>query len=66
MAVREQLVTDDRDRLVAELLQKYPPIRRLEQLLGPEPTADEADEVDAFLQARSQWQKPYVALTDDR
>jgi hypothetical protein len=66
MAVREQLVTDDRDRLVAELLQKYPPIRRLEQLMGPEPTADEADEVDAFLQARSQWQKPYLALTDDR
>jgi len=60
MAIRERVVTDDRDRLMAEILRDYPPIRRLEQLMGPEPAPDEAGEVDAFLQARSQWQQPYL------
>jgi hypothetical protein len=61
MAVRERARTDERDRLVAELLQKYPPIRQLEQLMGPEPTPGEAGEVEAFLRARSEWQQPYAA-----
>jgi hypothetical protein len=61
MTVRERVTTDERDRLVSELLQKHPPIRRLEQLMGPEPTADEAEEVELFLRARSQWQQPYPA-----
>jgi hypothetical protein len=61
MTVRERISTDERDRLVAELLQKYPPIGRLEQLMGPEPTADEADEMEVFLRARSRWQQPYPA-----
>ena len=66
MAVREQRVIDDRDRLVAGLLQKYPPIRRLEQIMGPEPLAEEAGEVDAFLEARSRWQQPYLGPSETR
>jgi hypothetical protein len=50
---------EKRERLVAELLAKYPPVQRLEEIMGPEPTPDEADEVDAFLQLRNQWRQPY-------
>jgi hypothetical protein len=66
MTVREQVTTDERDRLVGELLQKYPPIRQLEKLMGPEPTADEADEVELFLRARSRWQQPYPVPEETR
>jgi hypothetical protein len=66
MAIREQVITDHRDRLVAELLQKYPPIRRLEQIMGPEPLPEEAGEVDAFLEARSRWQQPYLGPPEAR
>jgi hypothetical protein len=66
MTVRERVTTDERDRLVAELLQKYPPIGQLEQLMGPEPTADEADEVEVFLRARSRGQQPYPAPEETR
>jgi hypothetical protein len=60
-AVREQVAAEERDRFVAELLRKYPPILQLEEMMGPEPTPAEAGEVDAFLRARSQWQQPYAA-----
>jgi hypothetical protein len=59
MAIRERTETDERDQLVAALLRDHPPICRLEELMGPEPTLDEAEEVDAFLQARTGWQQPY-------
>jgi hypothetical protein len=59
MAVRERVKSNKRDRLVAELLEKFPPIQRLEELMGPEPAPEEAEEVDAFLRARAQWQQPY-------
>jgi hypothetical protein len=52
--------------MVAKLLQQYPPIDRLEQLMGPEPTPEEADEVEAFLQARARWQQPYPAPEETR
>ncbi len=61
MAVHERVAADERDRLGAEILQKPPPIRQLEELLGPEPTLEEVGEVDAFLQARARWQQPYAA-----
>jgi hypothetical protein len=61
MAIREPMRADERDRLVAELLRKYPPIRRLEELMGPEPTPEDTDEVEAFLRARARWQQPYPA-----
>jgi hypothetical protein len=50
---------DQRDRLLADLLEKHLPVRQLEELMGPEPPPEEAGEVDAFLRARSQWQQPY-------
>jgi hypothetical protein len=66
MTIQEREGTQERDRLVAELLQQYPPIHRLEELMGPPPTADEAGEVDLFLQARAQWQQPYRAPEEPR
>ncbi len=66
MAVREEARTDERRRLVAELLRRYPPIHQLEELMGPEPTPEEADEVDAFLRARAQWEQPYSAPKQGR
>jgi hypothetical protein len=66
MRVRERATTDERDRRVAELLPKYPPIGQLEQLMGPEPPADEADEVEVFFRARSRWQQPYPAPEENR
>jgi hypothetical protein len=59
MTIRERERVDERDRLVARLLREYPPIQRLEEIMGPEPTPEDAGEVDAFLQARSRWQQPY-------
>jgi hypothetical protein len=64
MTVRERQRTEERDRLMAELLKNYPPIQQLEQLMGPEPTPEEAAEVEAFLQARSLWQQPYPTSED--
>jgi hypothetical protein len=61
MTVQERVETAERNRLVDELLQKYPPIHQLEELMGPEPTAEEAGEVDLFLRARSGWQQPFPA-----
>jgi hypothetical protein len=66
MTIRERVRTDERDRLIADLLRNYPPIHQLEELMGPEPTAEEADEVEAFLQARSRWQQPYQASEEVR
>lgn len=58
MAVRDLTGTEERDSLVAEILRTHPPIQRLEEIMGPEPTGDAAGEVDAFLRARSAWQQP--------
>jgi hypothetical protein len=59
VAVRERTEAHKRQKLLADLLKKYPPIDRLEDLMGPEPPAEEDDEVDAFLRARAGWQQPY-------
>jgi hypothetical protein len=64
MAIRERFAAEARDRLVSAILRKHPPIRRLEEILGPEPAPEEAGEVDAFLRARAYWQQPCPAPED--
>jgi hypothetical protein len=59
--ITEESIEQKRERLVREILRDYPPIRRLEEIMGPEPAADEREEVDAFLGARVRWQQPYPA-----
>lgn len=66
MAVQERLGADDRETLVAKILEHYPPVDRMETIMGPEPTFDELAEVDAFLRARSQWQQPYSRVPESR
>lgn len=56
MAARERARTDEGGEILAALLKKYPPIRRLEEFLGPAPTSAEEGEVEAFLRARAGWQ----------
>jgi hypothetical protein len=59
VTIYERTDVDERDRLLAQLLQDHPPIQRLEEIVGPEPMPEDRDEVDAFLQARSRWQQAY-------
>jgi hypothetical protein len=59
MAVRERMEPDERERLVVTILERYPPIDRLEEVMGPEPGDEGSEEVEAFLAARSRWQLPY-------
>ena len=59
MTVLEPVDTEARDRLVAEILHRFPPVSRLEDLMGPEPPDDEVGEVDTFLRARAAWRRPY-------
>ena len=66
MTVRERTKTRAREKWVAELLQDYPPVRQLEELMGPEPTPEEIGEVDEFLRARAEWQQPYSATKETR
>lgn len=66
MTVRERTKNSEREKWVAELLRDYPPVRHLEELMGPEPAPEETGEVDAFLQARSEWQLPYSAAKEAR
>jgi len=55
MTVSELSQAKKRERLLAKLLRDYPPVRRMEDVMGPAPDPAEAGEVDAFLAARSQW-----------
>lgn len=42
-----------RDRWIADVLRRYPPIQRMEELYGPEDGAGDPEDVDAFLESRA-------------
>lgn len=56
----------ERDALVADILTEHPPVERLEELMGPGPSADDPDDLEAFLEARTGWQQPYSPASEDR
>jgi hypothetical protein len=59
MIIREQNPTEERDALIAEILQRYPPIQLLEEVMGPEPADSSTDDVDALMEARERQRQPY-------
>jgi len=58
--IKEYSPADLRHDLLARILAEYPPISRLEEILGPEPEDDATEDLEAFLRSRAQWQQPYV------
>jgi hypothetical protein len=56
---------NERDRVLAGIFARYPAVRHLEDVMGPMPAPDEADEVDAFLQFRDQWRQPYQVREEE-
>ena len=63
MSIREREETEARERVIAEIRRNHPPAHRLEDVMGPDPTADEADEVEAFLRLRDTWRQPSAGIT---
>jgi hypothetical protein len=59
MAMREREVITRGERVLSEILRRYPAVVRLEDGMGPEPLVEEAGEVDDFLRFRESWRQPY-------
>jgi hypothetical protein len=64
MAVRDWAPQETSEQ-IRRILREHPPIRKLEEILGPEPEGeDPTAEVDAFLEERKRWKAPYVGTNE--